>query len=132
MFDRRDDTVRSLNHWATEIEARHKNDGSYPAPRPIELGAFVGDAPKWMLELGTVPSAEWVIDPFTNAPIIYHTNGEGYILLAAGADKVYSINPQEVLNGITTPMELLNMTYDPSNGTPSAGDIFRWSGQAKP
>jgi Tfp pilus assembly protein PilE len=69
-------------------------------------------------------------DPFApdkGAVYSYYRDGGGWILLSAGPDGDYDIDPQKLYNSsVTQPStELLSKAYDPTNGTISDGDIFR-------
>ena len=73
------------------------------------------------------------------------TTRQGYVLFSFGPDMKYdryqawqTSNPLESFirvctlpnPGFAMPQELRNTTYDPSNGTSSGGDIFKFGGQA--
>ncbi|MCX7000069.1 MAG: hypothetical protein NT106_07225 [Candidatus Sumerlaeota bacterium] len=69
-------------------------------------------------------------DPFApdnGAVDSYYCDGGGWILLSAGPDGDYDIDPQKLYNSsVPQPStELLSKSYDPTNGTISDGDIFR-------
>jgi len=70
-------------------------------------------------------------DPFAaedGAVYGYYSIGDkGWILYSTGPDKVYDIIPGEVLDsgGEISRDLLIGKTYDPTNGTVSAGDIYR-------
>ena len=70
-------------------------------------------------------------DPFApdnGAVYSYYCDPNGWILLSAGPDGDYDIDPQKLYNSsVPQPStELLSKSYDPTNGTVSDGDIFRW------
>jgi hypothetical protein len=69
-------------------------------------------------------------DPFApdnGAVDSYYCDGGGWILISAGPDGDYDIDPQKLYNSsVPQPStELLSRSYDPTNGTVSDGDIFR-------
>jgi Tfp pilus assembly protein PilE len=69
-------------------------------------------------------------DPFApdkGAVHSYYCDGGGWILLSAGPDGDYDIDPQKLYNSsVPQPSaELLSKNYDVTNGTVSDGDIFR-------
>lgn len=57
----------------------------------------------------------------------YHTDGHGWILFSPGPDRRYDIVPARDYDGsIPQPSpRLLLLSYDPTNGTASAGDVWR-------
>jgi hypothetical protein len=78
-------------------------------------------------------------DPFmddeqrhSSHPFLYGAVGDGYLIVSAGPDKTYDIDPQRdydpacrgnAASSVCAP--LLLKTYDPTNGTISTGDIWR-------
>jgi len=60
-------------------------------------------------------------------PYTYDCTDTGWIITSPGPDGIYSIVPGEILRGVpgTTETRLLHLTYDPTNGTVSPGDIWR-------
>lgn len=60
-------------------------------------------------------------------PYGYHTDGETFLLISIGHDGVYQItDPSAIYQGATNhpPEEILQLSYDPTNGTRSVGDII--------
>jgi hypothetical protein len=65
--------------------------------------------------------------PDKGAVLSYYCDPNGWILISAGPDGDYDIDPQKLYNSsVSQPStELLSKAYDPTNGTVSDGDIFR-------
>lgn len=60
-------------------------------------------------------------------PFAYYQVGQGWLLFSPGPDFDYDIDPAHMYDP-TQPVPsaaLINVTYDPSNGTTSNGDIWR-------
>lgn len=69
-------------------------------------------------------------DPFakvSGTTFVYHSDPKGWILVSAGPDQDYDILPSRDYDGATTQptAQLLMLTYNPTNGTVSDGDIWR-------
>ena len=65
--------------------------------------------------------------PGGQLPAAYFTDGTRWMLYSAGPDRKYQIDPPNDLDGATSrpSVQLVNKTYDPTNGYRSAGDIWR-------
>ncbi|NUP88654.1 MAG: hypothetical protein HUU25_02405 [Candidatus Sumerlaeia bacterium] len=71
-----------------------------------------------------------VPDPFNPdvpSTFAYYTDGPGWILLSPGPDGDFDVNPRTVYKSeLAQPSaELLVLSYDPTNGTISDGDLWR-------
>ena len=127
---------------AVAIEAFYIDNGTYPASTN-QLNASV--QPSWMyagpefssIAAGsslTTPLAymmSYVPDPFADDPNItfmYYSTGKWWMLWSPGPDTDYDIMPpvqQWTMGREGIPTQILNWTYDPTNGTVSDGDIWR-------
>ena len=60
-------------------------------------------------------------------PFEYYPHGKGWIMISPGPDCKFDIDPAKCYDGnIPQPSELLiRMSYDPTNGTVSPGDVWR-------
>lgn len=75
-------------------------------------------------------------DPFSpvkNAPFCYWNNGikslSGFIVWSPGPDQIYDITIENVAkiytpHNVVPTEKLINLTYDPSNGMKSRGDVY--------
>lgn len=114
-----------LRTLATALETYRLDDGLYPQAVPSETG-------------GTV------ISPVLTTPINYLTKltphryatdgSSAYILCQPGPDEKWDITrPEQFLYGLKGPgsssEEFLNVTFDPTNGATSRGDIWRLKDQ---
>lgn len=65
--------------------------------------------------------------PFRGMPFTYCCTATNWIMTSPGPDCVYDIMPQAMLNAdpATSMTRLLVLTYDPTNGIVSRGDIWR-------
>lgn len=131
-----------LRSLATALEAYHIDNSSYPvwtmgnAPDSIApdnallatMPVFGTRAPS-SLTTPIAYVAHQFEDPFNRAggPFSYYTDGPGWILLSPGPDGDFNVNPQrDYSSAVAQPSaELLQRAYDPTNGTVSAGDVFR-------
>lgn len=78
----------------------------------------------------------WTPDPdatqlATHDGVTTHGFGIGYILWSPGPDGVYDLTLDNIAQAYTPQTivpnaYLLDRTYDPSNGTPSRGDVYRF------
>jgi hypothetical protein len=136
-----------LRSLSTAIEAYYYDHGSYPAMRPlIEHCSYpkklevAGGADLFFTEPGK-PGLEGLTtpvdyissilqDPFTDrsiaCPYAYFSKGDFWILFSMGYDWNYDIKPREHLQGSPEQIEqqLTPITYDPTNGEKSPGDIW--------
>ncbi|MFH0794382.1 MAG: DUF4190 domain-containing protein [bacterium] len=117
-----------LRMLATGLESYRVDNNSYP----------VGTTPGGGLEKLTTPVAHISsLPPDTfarekGAPLRYHTDGAGWILVSRGPDLDYDIEPRSdysTQNAKSSDV-LWAKTYDPTNGTVSNGDIWRSPGFA--
>jgi len=141
-----------MRNLAAAIEGYHSDHGSYPAvatgSKSVNGAQFKnsewGRLPTFRLSSGenplqtlTTPVAYIVAyprDPFASdrgAAFVYHTarsaDAAGWVLISAGPDRRYNIDPMAVYDpSVKQPSPLLmSLTYDPTNGTVSRGDIWR-------
>ncbi len=133
---------------ATAIESYFLDHKVYPPMEPMRLHEYAGDglekAGGWYLAMlhggnselhGITTPVAYITslfpDPYANdrgLPFAYYTDGFGWTVFSTGPDLDYDLNkPHEVYDGkIFQPSETLySLTYDPSNGTESSGDIWR-------
>jgi Tfp pilus assembly protein PilE len=134
-----------MNHLVEMLERYYSENNSYFPTRPLKE---VCKNPKKLREAGgwqlltldtrgiqiarlTTPISylETNIDLFSpqgELPFAYYTVGDGFILISAGPDGDYDINPY--YDFVTTfpkvKEKLVNLAYDPTNGTYSNGDVF--------
>jgi prepilin-type N-terminal cleavage/methylation domain-containing protein len=146
--------MRSL---ATALEAYATDHGAYPSHEPLrnhvkqpdgKAGRRLRKAEGWNLstvgpELEvflhslTAPlpyTTPLAFDPFFKSeevPFAYFRDGTGWILFSPGPDRIYNLVPgtdyDSSLEGIGE--RLFHKTYDSTNGTKSAGDVWRIRGQ---
>lgn len=123
------------------IETYHDRHSLYPATAPFARGMKVSDpAPvKHSLDGLTtwgpdpeIPSPRDPFSPGKSHSYAYHTNGSDWLLISPGPDGVYTYHPELRTH---TGLDLrdparVEMTYDPTNGSFSGGDIFRSSESA--
>ncbi|MGI8908835.1 MAG: hypothetical protein ACR2IE_20370 [Candidatus Sumerlaeaceae bacterium] len=69
-------------------------------------------------------------DPFApqwGTPMVYYSDGPAWVLVSAGPDQDYDMVPaRDYVSSVTQPSaRLLQLAYDPTNGTVSDGDIWR-------
>lgn len=68
-------------------------------------------------------------DPFAPTPGDPHkfaSKGEGWIIWGCGPDQVFQITPEDYDDASTSPTDrLYQLSYDPTNGMVSYGDIWR-------
>jgi hypothetical protein len=107
--------------------------GSPDFPR---LPTFPHGYPDWSMNANPRPFGFYLCcsyDAFCvdshNRPLYYSMKKEtreGWILVSAGPDRDYDISPPKVFDPSTTQPSpaLLRLTYDPTNGTMSNGDIW--------
>lgn len=68
-------------------------------------------------------------DPFCEPPgkefYRYYSDGKGWILAGAGPDRKYDLEPKEAYEAAQNGHleKVLELTYDPTNGTASRGDV---------
>lgn len=148
-------TRADLHTITTAIEAYYVDNKVYPPMQP--LSDFTA-APEQLEEIGgaelsTVQlahlQANGITSPvaylssgihdymlrengnFSKLPYAYYTNGNDWILFSSGPDEDYDIrNPAELpfSNHEEFSKTLSAITYDPTNGTASGGDIWQTQG----
>jgi prepilin-type N-terminal cleavage/methylation domain-containing protein len=103
-----------------------------------QLGQFFSFAARGTTQLATLTTpvsyiTSYFPDPFMDtkaATFGYFANPNGWILWSPGPDKVYDLTIDNVAkaydhNQPVPSSMLINLTFDPSNGTVSGGDIYR-------
>lgn len=132
------------------LEAYQVDQHAYPGSRPLR--DFAGRHANWLRKAGgwdletidpgqlnlqhglTTPVAYMPALPadlFAKGgalPMAYYCDGEGWLLFSAGPDWDYDIQrPSEVYHSSKTnpAPALIELTYDPTNGVKSSGDIIR-------
>jgi len=140
---------------ATSLEAYFVDFNAYPAGQPLPRAAgLVGKSEKKVrevlaginrLDLNAVATsgtrllgrddavlAENALygDPLAmvpGTPFVYHSDANGWILVSCGPDVDYDIVPaRDYDSNISQPSaHLVLLSYDPTNGTVSNGDVFR-------
>jgi type II secretory pathway pseudopilin PulG len=146
-------TMSELRSMALGIESYYIDHGEYPAWAKGDAGAngflpsdcsayhvptfrvwATPDEIESFFTLTTPASylSKLYSDPFTasennGATYSYYKDYNGWILISAGPDEVYDIDPEvEYDSSIQQPSPgLIQKSYDPTNGTVSPGDIFR-------
>lgn len=65
--------------------------------------------------------------PIDGLPYAYHCDGQSWIVLSAGPDRVYDFDPESDFSSSETmpSKKLLFKTYDPTNGLESRGDVWK-------
>jgi hypothetical protein len=142
-----------MRSMVTGIEAYRADHGVPPSQRPLRSSAEepAGDTEEklrraggWYLtsvESGEGESLHGVTtpvafiagipsDPFApskSIPYAYYTDGIGWILFSPGSDGVYNIVPEIDYDGTgeNPSANLLQKTFDATNGSRSAGDLWR-------
>jgi general secretion pathway protein G len=129
-----------LRSLATGLEAFYIDNSRYPRavmgsdPTSISAGDPMMAMQSTFSTADSITSpiaymTSYPVDPFSPsaAPMCFHSDAAGWILISAGPDGDYDIDPKQVYrSGIPQPSaELLRFAYDPTNGTTSNGDVFR-------
>lgn len=134
---------------ATAIEAYYVDNNAYPAWTSSSLEAIHGEK-GGMIDLVRYPTfrapnggglatlttpAAYIIEyypdifaPDETAPFRYRATEYSWLLWSAGPNRQFEITGDRVPALMQDPRpndELLSLTYDPSNGTFSTGDIWR-------
>lgn len=132
---RRAQAKAGMRTLAVELEHYREKHGDYPEMRslaPASLTAAKRDKTRmegvttWNAELaGPIPA-----DPFSpgrDLPFAYHTDRTGWIAFSPGPDGRYDLRPETFYKIELTDDTpgLIDLTYDPTNGSFSAGDIWR-------
>lgn len=130
---RRGSEARALmRQLGRSLEQSRSSSGVYPAALPFDVA--LEPSSSFSTEFGKMADPV-AIDPFRprdRIPLVYGTNGKRWVLISMGPDEVHDLPPRQFLDGGITPVVLTNLTYDPTNGTFSPGDIFRASKAEKP
>jgi hypothetical protein len=109
--------------------------GSIPAPNPLgnplPFPTFQRDTP---FSSGTAYLPDGALtwnhtDPFSpmrRNPYGYFSSGQGWVLASLGPDGDFDLRPQDYDVSIPQPSPgMLSLSYDPTNGYRSSGDIIR-------
>lgn len=128
---------------ATALESYKIDHGAFPSPLPLhalgfdpallkELGIeHLGTAPPALSTPVSYVATSSYADPHAPLPeprpYIYFFEGDQWILISPGNDGVYDADPVNGGGGFAnwTPDYVASVTYDPSNGGYSGGDIMR-------
>lgn len=144
--------MSSIRSLGTALEAYAADEGAYPpctrpAP-PTGVSAARKDAANAITTFALRPDGqeylrspksytEMPFDIFAPTPKTrfgYYTTGTSWVLFSAGPDRVYDLpDPSRqptAPDGNLDPEQFVEVTYDPSNGINSTGDIFRFGGAA--
>lgn len=109
---------------ATAIESLYIDNSVYPAALD-ELPAGSGNL---LDPFAAVPSESAGYEPATREYryTLADPDGEGWMIWSAGPDGTYDLDGSEYQTDEEFPTpDLIEKTYDPSNGTLSSGDIWR-------
>jgi len=147
-YDQIEQPVKRINHdiWelsrhvARQIEQTGKPPAAVPMPDAPEARAELGRAhgeKMTTMDLGTMPRSEtgrYYVEPFLNPemPIAYVTDGVRWVLASPGPDRVFDFDPKRIAdfvpNGVPDSPAAgdyrTSITYDPTNGLISSGDIL--------
>ncbi|MBX3730500.1 MAG: type II secretion system protein GspG [Candidatus Sumerlaeia bacterium] len=119
---------------AVALESFYLDHNAYPSPephpvlRPDQFADGLAALPAGL----TTPVAYVTArptDPFQGRamPYIYHASGRGWLLVSPGPDGRFGILPARDFDS-SEPQpspRLIGLTYDPTNGLISSGDIWR-------
>jgi hypothetical protein len=104
---------QSMQALSTALEAYRLDNGAYPprlAPHLTTPVAHISGVP---------------VDRFSKEPFAYYQKGEGWILISRGPDGYFEMSQAEDYDPeLRDNPALIHKTYDATNGTRSAGDIF--------
>ncbi|MBN1478362.1 hypothetical protein JXA47_16530 [Candidatus Sumerlaeota bacterium] len=130
-----------MRELATAIESYRLEHGAYPPwvsatdPAAVNAGVeMVGDLPSFRSFGGSLTTPMAFIDAYpldwftrSRASYVYHSDGDGWILVSPCWDRDYDIDPRRDYDSrIAQPSEiLLLLSCDPTNGSRSDGDVFR-------
>lgn len=137
--------IRSL---AMALESYHADAGEYPAGIRMDDIFGISDYRYLSMELERIPPIPYFVPIELTSPVAYLSSipsdpwgdpggrswpfpyariGESWILISAGPDWSYQIDPARDLNpdDPTDTSNLIAKTYDPTNGVVSTGDIWR-------
>lgn len=111
---------------ASSLEAYRAEHHAYPPMKRLQSGPEA-QGPATVLPDGFV--VETMVDPFSGKselPYYYFLGSDGWMVISAGPDKEYQIVPESMYAyGSEMSPTLVELTYDPTNGTTSRGDIWR-------
>lgn len=134
-------TRTGLRVLAVALEAYRADHGAYPpsttvgsesvmSPTAPILGNFssfraapitITTPVAYATSYGTDP-----FSPYESVTYFYTTDGTWFLLWGTGPDRDYDISPAiPPFNSSNVPVEIVNWTYDPTNGFVSDGDIWR-------
>lgn len=131
MVSRAKGDMRSLS---TALDSYFIDNRAYPQPlpgSPVRVSAGSITTP-----IAYVSGSSVCMDPFIlqppDHPYVYAPVGDGYVIVSAGPDRKYQIDPgtdydPACRGDLSSPAceKLLLKTYDPTNGIASRGDIWR-------
>lgn len=131
---------------ATAIESYYVDHNCYPPARPLreacksfhDVGRLrrAGGYDLATIEFGRLTTpVSYVTENFPDTlapvkglPFVYYADINGWILVSAGPDKHYDLNPATLYDSMipqpSTPL-ITGATFDPTNGTDSRGDVWR-------
>jgi hypothetical protein len=136
-----------MRAYAIAVQAFHEDHGSYPTTQPLHQYRRLSQKPApeshadrmTLLDTDSGVSSSPVAyfsrlapDPFApenDMPFGYDFTASSWILISAGPDRVYDVIPSDILRADqgSTITRLLHLTYDPTNGALSQGDIWHLS-----
>jgi hypothetical protein len=115
-----------LEKLARMIEKFYCDHHRFPARRLLFESAAVEGAPLFGIDPGELKFE--ATDPFVAATYAFHFAGERWILISAGPDGDYDIDPTIINDPSFDPRALLDseLTYNADRGAFSGGDIWRY------
>ena len=125
--------LKTMGGW--ELATTHPGDGVQLAGLTTPVGYLTGlfmdplTAPKHLRFYANEKFNTITYDGDGTAPFAYYPTDKGWLLWSPGLDEDYDItDASKVYDDATTAPTpaLINLTYDPTNGTGSSGDIFRF------
>lgn len=122
-------TQSRLTSAAQSLSDAFKRDGRFPAPLPWQQNEAYALADQTVLpEVGS--DLCW-LDPVAHreTPFRYATEGAHWIIVGAGPNRKWDFDVRDWKPGMAMGAAALsNLTYDPTNGVRSGGDVFRLGG----
>jgi hypothetical protein len=116
----------------TDLDAYMEQNSRFP--EAADFSPFPGvyrNAQTATLSIGVMPDVEPPKDPFLaedeGYPLIYATDGKRFVIFASGPDQEYDTPVHMIFEDSFVPSDSYFFTYDPTNGTVSAGDVLRFS-----
>lgn len=127
--------MRSLN---SEFAVHFEKSNTLPVPQPLinaagddfSLIKAIKSARGENLQTYPADLTPDLTDPFSpdrSLPYAYHAQSDRWMVSSAGPDADYDLNPKVAIesNWTTESAELILLTYDPTNGSFSDGDVYR-------